>query len=89
METDSRNHRAMKKTPPPIPEQTTIIHTAFRLPIDLRDEIRSAAEREGHSMNAEVIARLRAVPVDARLDELEKKVDEILSMMRVVYRDMS
>ena len=42
---------------PPVSEQ---VQVNFRMPVDLRDRIKAAAEKNGTSMNAELIAGLEA-----------------------------
>lgn len=56
--------------PPAQKQEQKRFHTMLRLPPELADEIKAAAERHGHSMNAEIIARLQASPMDAVMAEL-------------------
>ena len=61
--------------------QKHYIHSAVRLPPELNEEIKAAAKRNGHSMNAEIITRLQESPVEAimaRLDRLERMLHLIL-----------
>lgn len=51
--------------------------TALRLPKDLHQLVIDAAQSAGHSMNAEIIARLRA-SFEAPLSPSETKVREIV-----------
>ena len=61
-------------TKPPIKKvsQKDYVHSAVRLPPALRDEIRAAAERNGRSVNAEILARLQSGPADAVMIELAR-----------------
>jgi len=73
-------------TKPPINKvsQKDYVHSAVRFPPELRDELRSAAERNGRSFNAEVLSRLHAQPTDAVLAELadlKRLVRQILDQM--------
>lgn len=69
----------MPKPPRQKADQKNYIHSAVRLPPELNEEIKSAAERNGRSMNAEIIARLQASPMDAVMVELA----ELKRMLRV------
>ena len=60
----------MKMPPTQKQAQTDYIQTAVRMPRKLRDEIQATAERNGRSMNAEIIARLQASPLDTVLAEM-------------------
>jgi hypothetical protein len=53
----SRKNRAM----PPEKKTTTRPTTTVRLPPDLHTEVKDAAARAGHSMNDEIIQRLRTL----------------------------
>ncbi|MBC7490075.1 MAG: Arc family DNA-binding protein [Glaciimonas sp.] len=52
------------------------------MPSDLRAELKDAGERNGRSMNAEIIARLQAAPITDRLDRIERDISEIKAMLR-------
>lgn len=57
------------------------VKTAVRLPPELNEEVKSAAFRNGRSMNAEIIARLQASQLDsvlARLDKIERMVQALI-----------
>lgn len=58
----------MTKTPKHHPD----VKTAFRLPAALHAELKEAAELAGHSMNAEIIARLSA-PAGHTLRDIAKQ----------------
>jgi len=67
--------------PPAQKQEQKRFHTMLRLPPELADEIKAAAELHGHSMNAEIIARLQASPMDAvmaRLDRMERMLQTVL-----------
>jgi hypothetical protein len=74
-----RNNRAMEKKPKPANPPTTV-----RLPAPLHEEVKAEAARSGHSMNDEIILRLRLQPIDARLNELEQQNAEIRRMLQVL-----
>ena len=64
---------------PPVRKTTKrVINTALRLPTELHGEIRQAADRNGRSMNAEIVARLQESP----LDDVKRQNDEIKAMIR-------
>lgn len=59
--------------------------TALRLPRDLHAEIRDAATKNGHSMNAEIITRLLAYQsFEARLRSLSRESSEIKSIVKKI-----
>ncbi len=61
--------------------QSDYIKTALRLPPDLHAEIQAAALHMGHSMNAEILNRLRttqASQVAAELAEIKQSLRKIL-----------
>lgn len=72
-----RNNRAMEKKRKPRNPATTV-----RLPGPLHTEVKEAADREGHSMNDEIILRLRLYPVAARLSEIEQQNEEMKRMLQ-------
>ena len=63
------------------PTQTAYIKTALRLPPELHAEIHAAAEHLGHSMNAEILNRLRAsqpAQITAELSEIKLALRKIM-----------
>lgn len=60
--------------------QSDYIKTALRLPPDLHAEILAEANRLGHSMNTEILMRLRA----AAPGRLPSEVQEIKTMLQKV-----
>lgn len=60
--------------------QQDYIKTSLRLPGNLRDELLDAAARNGHSMNAEILARLQGSP----LDDLKRQNEEIKETLRKI-----
>lgn len=61
--------------------QSNHIKTALRLPPDLHAEVAAAAEHNGRSMNAEIIARLRntkSADVLEQLSELKRMVTKLI-----------
>ncbi|WP_374046373.1 toxin-antitoxin system HicB family antitoxin [Massilia antarctica] len=69
-------------TTPPIKKttQSEYIKTALRLPPDLHAEIQAEADRQGHSMNMEILFRLRA----AAPGRLPSELEEIKAMLQRV-----
>lgn len=70
-------------TKPPTQKQTQsdYVQSAVRMPRALRDELKEAAKRNGRAMNAEILARLQASPLDdikQQNEELKKLVRQIL-----------
>jgi predicted HicB family RNase H-like nuclease len=61
---------AMTKPPSKKLDQSSYRKTSFRIPPDLYDEITADAERNGRSMNAEIIARLQTDQLAGILSEL-------------------
>lgn len=72
-----RNNCAMEKKPKPKNPPTTV-----RLPAPLHEEVKSAAQKEGHSMNDEIILRLRLYPIEKRLDRIEQDNVELRRMVQ-------
>jgi hypothetical protein len=68
----------MAKPPLQKTKQLGYVQTALRLPPDLHQELKEAAERNGHSLNAEIVARLRTSP----WDELKRQNVDLKSMLR-------
>lgn len=57
--------------------------TALRLPKPLHERILAAAEINGRSMNAEIVARLQETfDMDAESDEESGPTDEMLALLR-------
>jgi hypothetical protein len=54
------------------------------LPKLLHEEVKAEAARNGHSMNDEIILRLRLQPIAARLNELEQQNADIRRMLQVL-----
>lgn len=75
----------MKDTPPTKKNsQESYINTGVRLPVALHTELRDAAERNGRSMNAEIIARLQAEPVYVALADIKRQSTAMKAMMREI-----
>jgi hypothetical protein len=58
----------MKKLAQAHPPRMTI-----RLPSELHDEIFDAAQRAGHSMNAEIVLRLTRAPTEITLADVSRQ----------------
>jgi TRAP-type mannitol/chloroaromatic compound transport system substrate-binding protein len=71
----------MKKLAAP---QDDYIRTAMRLPRDLHAEVRKAAKAAGHTMNAEIIARVAAAEDRPSLKDLMQQNAELKAMMREI-----
>ncbi|MBY0240311.1 MAG: Arc family DNA-binding protein [Burkholderiaceae bacterium] len=74
----------MIKPPLQTPTQQDYVKTALRIPRDLHEQIVDAAERNGRSMNAEILARLQAEPVSDLLHKLSRDVAEIRAVDREI-----
>lgn len=72
------NNRAMEKKPKTTKKPTTTV----RLPPPLHNEVKEAAELAEHSMNDEIILRLRLYPLDKRLDRIEQENAELKRMVQ-------
>ena len=72
----------MQKPPQQKPVQAGYIQTAVRIPPELHAELQDAAERNGRSMNAEILGRLQAAPINTRLDKIGKDQREIKAMVK-------
>jgi predicted HicB family RNase H-like nuclease len=77
-----RKYRAMTKPPARKTTHSTFVNSSVRLPPDLHQELQEAALLHGRSMNAEIIARLEATPVQTRLDDLVKGNAELKRMVK-------
>jgi hypothetical protein len=58
------------------------VKTSLRLPPELKLEVKRTAETAGHSMNAELVARVAAKPIQDRLTVLEREVAEIKAILK-------
>lgn len=66
------------------PLQTDFVQSAVRFPPELRDRLKSLAEVNGRSFNAEVIARLQE-SVD---DKIIAEIEQVKSMIQqLIDRD--
>jgi hypothetical protein len=74
-----RNNRAMERKPRPKPKNPA---TTVRLPAPLHQEVKDAADRADHSMNDEIILRLRLHPVESRLERIEQEAAELRRMVQ-------
>jgi hypothetical protein len=71
------------KTPPIQKKiQGDYAKTAVRMPRDLHAEIQATAERNGRSMNAEIVARLKISPIEDGIEQVLKQGLELKSMVR-------
>jgi predicted HicB family RNase H-like nuclease len=70
----------MTITPKKRPTQKDYEHTAVRLPPALKNELRTAAEINGRSLNAEVLARLQ----DNRLDAVMAELAQLRTMVQIL-----
>lgn len=69
----------MKKLASP---QDEYVRTALRLPPDLHEKVKSAARAAGHTMNAEIIARVADAEEHASFKLVLKQNDELKKLMR-------
>lgn len=56
--------------------------TTVRLPGPLHEEVKEAAVKNDHSMNDEVIFRLRLYPISTRLEKIEQENAELKRMLQ-------
>lgn len=73
-----RKNRAMTELTNP---QDDYIRTAMRLPPDLHRAVKSAARAAGHTMNAEIIARIAAAEENASFKTILKQNEELKRLM--------
>lgn len=62
--------------------------TTVRLPPDLHAEIKAAAERAGHSMNVEIVARLSA-PSGQTLRDISRQNQKTQEMIQIIIDAIS
>jgi len=72
----------MQKPPVKKSTQDLYVKSAVRFPPQLHQELKEAAERNGRTLNAEVIARLLAAPVNEQLEKLASGNQEIKALLR-------
>jgi hypothetical protein len=58
--------------------------TTVRLPGPLHEEVKNAAVVNDHSMNDEIILRLRQHPIEQRLERLEQQNAELRRMIQML-----
>lgn len=79
----------MKEKPPKKPA----IKTAMRIPADLHADLQEAAERAGHSMNAEIVDRLTAAAggasLSAVLEQNQRMMVEVTKTQEMVQSILS
>ena len=69
-------------TTPKTPQKS--IKTGLRLPREMYDDIAAAAEANCLSLNAEIITRLQAGPMQEALDEIKRHNARIEDMQRQI-----
>jgi len=69
--------------------QKNYIKTALRLPPLLHRELFDAAEKNGRSLNAEILSRLSTPAAQVTLEELTRQTSEIRSMTREILETVS
>lgn len=74
----------MHKPPIQKPKQDDFVRTALRVPRPLHEALHEAAAKSGWSMNDEILARLQAPSLDARLEQIAKQNVELKTMLRKV-----
>lgn len=72
------NNAGMRKLQGP---EADYIKTSLRLPPDLKVEVKQAADEHGHSMNAELVARIAAKPILDKLNALERDVAQLKAIL--------
>jgi hypothetical protein len=79
----------MSKPPTQKPSQDNWVKTALRLPPELHLELQDAALRNGHSMNAEIIARMKAATISCQLEKIAQEIAEIKSLDKQILSQVS
>ena len=79
-----RKNRAMVKISPKKSTQSEYVKTALRLPPDLHAELKDSAEKNGRTMNAEIIARLQQMPVNVQLDNLANDQRQLVTIAKEI-----
>lgn len=69
--------------------QTNYIKTALRLPRQLHQDLSAAAEKNGRSLNAEILARLGDDPTLSVLDVLARQTADIRSMTKEILETVT
>jgi putative aminopeptidase FrvX len=69
--------------------QKNYIKTALRLPPHLHKELLDAADKNGRSLNAEILSRLGTIATQATLEELSRQTAEIRSMTREILETVN
>ena len=72
----------MRKPPIQKATQSGYVQSAVRLPPQLHQELKAAAEENGRTLNAEIISRLQAASLHEKLDRLAAGHQELRSMLR-------
>jgi len=75
------------KQPPP--SNKPAIKTAMRIPAELHADLQDAAEREGHSMNAEIIVRLTAAAGGASLLTVMEQNRQLIKQNKLLAAEVS
>lgn len=71
----------MKEKPPKTPKAPSK-KTAMRLPADLHAELQEIADKSGHSMNVEIVARLQAMSGGATIASLQEQNKQIMAELK-------
>lgn len=61
--------------------QDEYVRTALRLPPDLHSAVKGAAKAAGHTMNAEIIARIAAAEENASFKTVVKQNEELKRLL--------
>lgn len=74
----------MHKPPIQKSKQDDFVRTALRLPPDLHKAIKAAGDLNGWGMNVEILIRLRASTLEAKVDHLAQQNAELKAMLREI-----
>lgn len=58
--------------------------TSLRLPRQLHTALSELAERNGTSLNAEILARLLQMPLEERLERVDRRAEDIESITKQI-----
>lgn len=66
------------------PEKQESVVTTIRIPLELHAELKAAAHMAGHPMNAEIIARLWAIPKGVTLTDIARQNIQTQEMIQQI-----
>jgi hypothetical protein len=70
-------------------KQKDHVRSQLRIPVELHAKLTAAAERNGRSLNAEILARLEPDPIVATLEVLKQDNAELKFLAREILQNLS